>query len=74
VLWGPDVRSTGRPAGSPHVDDGGGDQQGDEQLRLDQRGRAVVGHAGCRTARPVVTVSATPASSSAAAITIHATS
>ena len=67
-----------RPPGSPfrtsgqHVADGGADQRGadqrdDEQLRRDQLdadARAVVGHAGCRAARPVAAISTTPATSS----------
>lgn len=71
------------PPGSPfrtsgqHVADGGADQRDDEQLRRDQLdadARAVVGHAGCRAARPVAAISTTPATSSAAAITFQTTS
>jgi len=63
--------------GGSDVSDGRGNEGGRQQLgpdQLDAAARAVVGHAGCRAARPVAAISTTPATSIAAAITFQTTS
>ena len=53
---------------------GGTEQNGDQQLGLDERRGAVVDHAVRRAVRRVATASVTPASSSPAAITFQTVS
>ena len=64
----------GDPAHGDAIEHGGTEQNGDQQLGLDERRGAVVDHAVRRAVWRVATASVTPASSSPAAITFQTVS